>query len=246
MIRTLIIDDEENIRLRLKDMILENFPQITVVGEADGVESGVKAIESLKPELVLLDIQMDDGNAFDLLKRVKQIPFKVIFATAYEEYALKAIKFSALDYLLKPVSVDDLRIAFIKAEEQIMTDLKLQLAALQNNLRSPKNKTIALRTSEKIYLLDVNNIIRCEADRSYTYFFVSEQKKHIVSQPMKEFEDMLSEYGFIRIHKSHLINMSFIESFDKADGGYIILKDKTEIPVSRRKKSELLERFSRL
>jgi two-component system LytT family response regulator len=193
MIRTLIIDDEENIRLRLKDMILENFPQITVVGEAEGVETGVKAIENLKP-----------------------------------------------------VSVDDLRIAFIKAEEQIITDLKLQLATLQNNLQSPKNKTIALRTSEKIYLLDVNNIVRCEADRSYTYFFVNEQKKHIVSQPMKEFEDMLKEHGFVRIHKSHLINMSYIDSFDKADGGYIILKDKTEIPVSRRKKSELLERFSKL
>jgi len=246
MIRTLIIDDEENIRLRLKDMILENFPQITVVGEADGVESGVKAIENLKPELLLLDIQLDDGNAFDLLKRVKQISFKVIFATAYEEYALKAIKLSALDYLLKPVSVEDLRIAFEKAENQILAELKLQLATLQNNLQSPKNKTIALRTSEKIYLLEVNNIIRCEADRSYTYFFVNEQKKHIVSQPMKEFEEMLKEHGFVRIHKSHLINMSYIDSFDKADGGYIILKDKTEIPVSRRKKSELLERFSKL
>lgn len=246
MIRTLLIDDEKNVRLRIKDMILENFPQITVVGEADGVNSGAKAIESLKPELVLLDIRMEDGNAFDLLKRVKSISFKVIFITAYEEYALKAIKFSALDYLLKPVSVDDLRIAFDKAENQILTDLRLQIASLQNNLQSPKNKTIVLRTSEKIYLLEVNSIIRCEADRCYTYFFVNEQKKHIVSQPMKEYEDILKEYGFIRIHKSHLINMAFIESFDKADGGYIILKDKTEIPVSRRKRNELLEFFSKL
>jgi len=246
MIRTLIIDDEENIRLHMKDMILENFSHISMVGEAESVESGVIAIENLRPELVLLDIRMDDGNAFDLLERVKHISFKVIFATAYEEYALKAIKFSALDYLLKPVSVEDLRIAIEKAENQIMTDLKLQLASLQDNIQASRNKTIALRTSEKIYLLDVNNIVRCEADRSYTCFFVNEQKKHIVSQPMKEFVDLLSEYGFIRIHKSHLINMSYIESFDKTDGGYVILKDKTEIPVSRRKKNELLEWFARL
>jgi len=246
MIRTLIIDDEKNVRLRIKDIILENFPQINIVGEAEGVSTGVEAIEHLKPELVLLDIRMEDGNAFNLLQKVKTIPFKVIFITAFEEYAIKAIKFSALDYLLKPVSVDDLRIAFDKAEQQILTELKLQLASLQNNLQSPKNKTIVLRSSDKIYLLDVNNIIRCEADRCYTSFFVNEQKKHVVSQPMKEYEDILSEYGFVRIHKSHLINMAYIESFDKADGGYIILKDKTEIPVSRRKKNELLELFSKL
>ena len=142
--------------------------------------------------------------------------------------------------------MDDLRIAFDKAEKQIFAELKLQLATLQNNLHSPKSKTIVLRSSDKIYLLEVKDIIRCEADRCYTYFFVNEQKKHIVSQPMKEYEDILCEYGFMRIHKSHLINMAYIESFDKADGGYIIMKDKTEIPVSRRKKMELLEFFSKL
>ena len=246
MISTIIIDDEKNVRLRIKDMILENFPQITIVGEADGVSSGVEASSNLKPELVLLDIRMDDGNAFDLLEKVRHHIFKVIFITAHEEYAIKAIKFSALDYLLKPVSVGDLRIAFEKAENQILNDLKLQLASLHNNLQSPKNKTIVLRSSEKIHLLEVNNIIRCEADRCYTSFYVNEQKKHVVSQPMKEYEDILSEYGFIRIHKSHLINMAYIESFDKGDGGFVILKDKTEIPVSRRKKNELLELFSKL
>ena len=137
-------------------------------------------------------------------------------------------------------------IALAKAENQILSDLKLQLASLQTNLQTPKNKTLALRTSERIYLLEVNNIIRCEADRNYTCFFVKDQKKHIVSQPMKEFEDILKEFGFIRIHKSHLINISYIESFDKADGGSIILKDKTELPVARRKKNELMELFSRL
>ncbi|MBC8321796.1 MAG: response regulator transcription factor [Bacteroidetes bacterium] len=246
MFRTLIIDDEENNRLRLKQIIYKHFPHIQVVGEADGVENGLMAITNFNPDIVLLDIKMADGDAFDLLNKVISISFKIIFITAYEEYALKAIKFSALDYLLKPVSVEDLKSAFYKAENQILTDLKLQVSNLQNNLRTTKNKTLALKTSEKIYLLDVNDIIRCEADRNYTYLFVNEQKKHIASQPMKEFEDILKEFGFIRIHKSHLINMAFIESFDKSDGGYVILKDKTELPVSRRKKNELLTFFSKL
>lgn len=246
MIRTLVIDDEKNVRLRITDMIRENFPQISVVGEAEGVKSGLEAIKKLDPELLLLDIQMEDGNAFDLLGNLDSINFKIIFITAYQEYAIKAIKFSALDYLLKPVSVDDLRTALRKAEEQILAELKLQLSNLQNNLQTSRSKTLALRTSEKIYLLEINNIIRCEADRNYTYFFVQEQKKHIVSQPMKEFEDLLKEFGFIRIHRSHLINIAYIESFDKSDGGYIILKDKTEIPVSRRKKNEILEIFAKL
>lgn len=142
--------------------------------------------------------------------------------------------------------MDDLKWAFIKAEDQILSELKLQLSSLQENLKSPRNKTIVLRSSEKIQLLEVNNIIRCKAERSYTYFFVNEQKKYIVSQPLKDFEDLLSDYGFFRTHKSHLINTAYIESFDKTDGGSVILKDKTEIPVSRRKKSELLELFSRL
>jgi two-component system LytT family response regulator len=246
MIRTLIIDDEENNRQRLLKVIHDHFQNIKVVGEADGVDTGFLAIQNHKPELVLLDIKMADGDAFDLLEKIGSVFFKIIFVTAHEEYALKAFKFCALDYLLKPVSVDDLRIAFIKAENQILADLRLQISTLQSNLQSPKNKTLVLRTSEKIYLIETKDIIRCESDRNYTFFYVNEQRKYIVSQPMKEYEDILEEYGFMRIHKSHMVNISFIDNFDKTEGGSIILKDKTELPVARRKKFELLERFSRL
>jgi len=246
MIRTLIIDDEANNRQRLASIIEEYFPKISIIGQTDGVETGLQAIRGHNPELVLLDIKMADGDAFDLLEKIDSITFKIIFITAYEEYALKAFKFSALDYLLKPVSIDDLRIAFEKAENQILTELKLQLATLQNNINSPRHKTLVLRSAEKIYLIELRDIIRCESDRNYTYFFVNEQRKRIVSQPMKDYEDLLEEFGFVRIHKSHMVNLSYIESFDKADGGSIILKDKTELPVARRKKNELLERFSKL
>jgi len=246
MIRTLIIDDEENNRQRLAGLIQEHFPNISIVGEADGVASGLKAIEEYNPELVLLDIKMADGDAFDLLQQIKNISFKIIFVTAFEEYALKAFKFSALDYLLKPVAVDDLRIAFDKAERQILTQLKLQIATLNGNMRNNNSKTLVLRTAEKIFFIETKDIIRCESDRNYTYFFVKENRKHIASQPLKEYEEILQDHGFFRIHKSHMINLSYIESFDKADGGSIILKDKTELPVARRKKAELLEVFTKL
>ena len=245
MIQTIIIDDEENNRERLTRMINDHFPNISIIGEADGVESGIQTIEKLRPELVLLDIKMADGDAFDLLEKIGNIFFKIIFITAYEEYALKAFKFSALDYLLKPVIVENLKTAFERAENQILTDLKLQLSTLQLNLRSPKNKTIVLKTSDKIYLVEVPEIIRCESDVNYTRFFTKEGKKYMVSCPMKEYEDILEDHGFFRIHKSHIVNISSIDNFDKKNG-VIILKDKTRLPVSRRKKNELLELFDRL
>ena len=245
MIQAIIIDDEENNRLRLTMMIRDNFPNINIIGEADGVESGIELIRKLKPELVLLDIIMADGDAFDLLEKLDNIFFKIIFITAYEEYALKAFKFSALDYLLKPVLVQNLKVAFERAENQMLTDLKLQLSTLQLNLQSPKNKTLVLRTSDKIFLVDISEIIRCESDGNYTRFFTKEEKKYMVSQPIKEYEDILEDHGFFRIHKSHIVNISSIDSFDKKNG-FITLKDETRLPVARRKKKEFLELFDRL
>lgn len=245
MIRTLIIDDEENNRERLARMITDHFPNISIIGEADGVESGVKAIEKLRPELVLLDIKMADGDAFDLLSKVDKIFFRIIFITAHEEYALKAFKFSALDYLLKPVLVENLRTAFERAENQLLADLKLQLSNLQSNLQSPKHKTIVLRSSDKISLVDISEIVRCESDWNYTRFFTKEGKKYMVSCPIKEYEEILEEHGFFRIHKSHIVNISCIDSFDKKEDS-LILKDETRLPVSRRRKNELLEIFNRL
>ncbi len=244
MIRTLIIDDNKNNREHLSGLINSHFPNIELIGEADGVGTGISAIEKLKPELVLLDIQMADGDAFDLLEKIEKIFFKIIFVTAHEQYAIKAIKFSAMDYLLKPVVYDELSIAIQKAENQILNDLKLQLTTLQLNLKSAQNKTIVLKTTEKIYLIEIVEITRCESDGNYTLFFTREGKKYMVATPLKEYEDVLIEHGFFRIHKSHIVNTSFINSLDKDD--FVILKDNTSIPVSRRRKSELIELFSRL
>ena len=244
MIRTIIIDDNKNNRNRLTKMITDHFQNISIIGEAEDVESGVRIIGKLKPELVLLDIRMGDGDAFDMLKRIDNIFFKIIFVTAYEEFAMKAIKFSALDYLLKPVTVEDLKIAFEKAEKQILNDLKIQLSTLQLNLNSSKSKTIVLRTMDKIYLVEVKEIVHCESEGNYTLFFTQDGQKYMVSNPMKEYSDILEDHGFFRIHKSHIVNISFINSYDKA--GYVILKDGNSLPVAKRKKSKLLELFASL
>jgi len=244
MIRTLIIDDEIKNRNRLNRMIRNHFPNISVIGEAESVQTGIEAIRKLKPELVLLDIKMPDGDGFDLLEKIDNIFFRIIFITAYEEYALKAIKYSALDYLVKPVIVEEMRMAFEKAEAQIFNDLKVQLSTLQGNLRSPKHRTLVLKTIDKIYLVEIMEIVRCESDGHYTRFFTREGKRYMVSNPMKEYEDILEEHGFFRIHKSHIVNLLFIESF--AREGYVKLKDNTTLPVSRRKKNELIEKFTSL
>lgn len=243
MIRTLLIDDEKNNRQIIADMLNAHIPHVSVIAEADGVKTGLAAIRRDHPELVMLDIRLEDGDAFDLLKQLGNIDFKIIFITAYEEYALKAIKFSALDYLLKPVVLEELKQAIEKVEKQISRDLNVQLSELSNNLKTTKKKRIVLHTAEKLQLIPINEIVRCQAERNYTMFFLENGKKMIVSNPMKDYEDILSEQGFFRSHKSHLVNLSFVDAFVKADGGYIVLNDGTSLPVSVRKKNQLINLF---
>ena len=241
MIRTLIIDDEESNRQWVSELLNQNFPQVKIVGEADGVATGMEAIRKYSPDLVLLDIRMEDGEGFDILKQIGTIDFKVIFITAFEEYALKAIKFSALDYLLKPVTLPDLQSAIEKAQNQIIKELNMQLAELNTNLQAINNKKIVLRTADKLHLIPVHDIVRCEADRNYTNFFLINDKKVVVSYPMKDYEDILVEQGFFRLHKSHIVNLTFVDTYVKSDGGYVILKDGAKLPVADRKKAALME-----
>jgi two-component system LytT family response regulator len=246
MIRTLIIDDEKNNRQMIADLLSAHFPNVLIVGEADGVKSGLEAIRHHSPELVLLDIRMEDGDAFDLLNQIGTINFKIIFITAYEEYALKAIKFSALDYLLNPIVLNELKAAIDKAEQQLIKDLQLQLSELSNNIQPNIKKRIVLRTAEKLHLIPVTEIVRCEAERNYSMFYLQNGKKIIVSHPMKDYEEMLSEQGFFRVHKSHMVNLSLVNSYLKSDGGYVVLNDGTELPVSIRKRNQLMKLFENL
>jgi two-component system LytT family response regulator len=223
------------------DLIEKHCPQLSVIAEADGVKTGVTAIRKYQPDLIFLDIKLDDGNGFDILEKIGNIDFKVIFITAYEEYAIKAFKFSAIDYLLKPVDPDDLIEAVDKAQTQILKELKYQFSTLTENLNPEKRKTLVLRTFDKIHYIDTKNIIRCESDRNYTFFYLNNNQKIIVSSPLKDYEEILDGGTFFRIHKSHLVNLAYVDTYIKGDGGFIILKDKSKLPVATRKKEGLLK-----
>ncbi len=244
--KVLIIDDEEYVRIALTEMLKLQCPDVDQIRLAESIADGLSAIENDMPDLVFLDICLSDGKGFDLLKQLNDIPFKVIFITAYEEYAVSAFKFSAIDYLLKPIDADELTEAVERAKHSLKKDnTKILTDAFLKNQESSQKK-IALKTSEAIYLIDVKDIIRCNSDGNYTTFYIENDKNLVVSRTLKEFAELLEPYGFIRTHQSHLINVDYIEKYDKRSGGVLVLKDSVTIPVSTRKKEELLRIFNSL
>jgi len=248
MLRTIIIDDEDNVRKTLEKLVARYCPNVRLVAEADGVNSGVKAIKKYHPDLVLLDIKMDDGTGFDLLKQLEPVDFKVIFITAYDQYAIKAFKFSALDYLLKPIDPDDLAEAVMKAEKLVMHELNQQLGTLEDNMQTQdkSKKKIILKTFDNIHLVKLNDIVYCESSDNYTNFYLLNNKKILVSNTLKEYDEMLSDSGFYRVHKSYLINMIHVERFEKGEGGTVVLTEDLKVPVASRKREQLLELFDRI
>jgi two-component system, LytTR family, response regulator len=248
MMRAVIIDDEYHIRDTLVNMLEMNCPDLRVVGQASGVVNGIAAIKELQPELVFLDIQMKDGTGFDLLQAFPTIDFKVIFVTAFDHYALQAFRFSAVDYLLKPVNPEQLKEAVTRAGKLIHEDFSKQMRVLEENMKpgAGKNKKIILRTAESIHLLEVGNIICCDSDSSYTTVHTLEGEKIIVSRTLKDYEEMLTECGFYRVHKSYLINLVHIKRFDRQEGGYIILTNGLKIPVASRKRDEMLAMLEKM
>jgi len=243
--RALLVDDIENSRITLRHDLNEYCPQIHVVGEADGVKSAIAAIADKKPDVVFLDIQMGDGTGFDLLTQLKEIDFQIIFTTALDTHGIKAIKFSALDYLLKPIDPDDLIKAVAKLEKTDKgKNLKDSINLLLDNMRSnqsPGNKRIALHSLEKVHLVSVDDIIRCESQGAYTIFYLKSKEQILASKNLKEFEDLLTGHSFVRVHHSHLINLAYLKEYVKKDGGYAVMTDKSEVPVSFRKRNALLD-----
>jgi two-component system LytT family response regulator len=248
MLRTLIIDDEEHVRKSMADMLKLHCPRVKIVGQAEGVKTGLAAIDSLHPDLVLLDIKMKDGSGFDLLKALNNIDFKIIFVTAYDQYAINAFKFSALDYLLKPVESTELREAVDKADEVIQHEIDKQIDALSSNLKGndQSGRKIILKTFDNIYLVKVKDINYIQSDGRYSTIFLVSDQKIVVTNNLKQYNQMLGELGFYRVHKSYLINLEYIQRFEKGDGGYVILGNDARIPVASRKREGLLELFERL
>ena len=245
MISIAVIDDEPKARETIINILaLGNF-ETKLVGEADSVQSAFELISLQSPDVVLLDINLPDGNGFDLLKKFEKINFKIIFITAHEEYAIQAFKFSAVDYILKPIRAAELFAAIEKASESFNKKETVQkISALLSNLE--KLKKIVLKTAESIHIINVSQIIRCEADVNYTKFYLENGEKLLVSKPLKEYDELLGRNGFFRTHQSHLVNLDHILRYDKTDGGYLILDDKSMVPVSTRKKEELFRIFDAL
>lgn len=248
MIKAVIIDDEINNQELISNLLKSYTENVQVVGLANSVDSAYKAIHEHHPDLIFLDIQMPDGTGFDLLKKFEKINFKIIFVTAHQEFAIEAFKYSALDYLLKPLSPANLLAAVKKAEETMGEDeLNTKLKILLNNIAEPiKNKKkIVLKTMERIYSVDLDDIIRFESDGGYTKVYLTDGKRIMVSKTMKEFDDLLLDAGFLRVHHSHLINMNHLFCFEKTEG-HVVMKDDSIVPVSNRKKDQLLELLNML
>lgn len=247
MITALLIDDDSNLRNGMKSLLSRYAPEIKIIGEADSVESGTEILLQNPPQVVFLDIHLGDGSGFDLLEEVNRkgkLNSQIVFITAHEQYAIKAFRFSALDFLLKPVDPEELEKVIGKLKQVIdKNDSVAHIDLLLENIRKKVDnfKRIALSNSDGIHLFEVSDIIRCESEDNYTKFYIKNSKPILISKTLKEYEDLLTAHGFERIHQSHLINLAYLKSYIKKEGGYVIMADNSNLPISQRKKDRLQE-----
>lgn len=245
-ITAIIVDDEKNARENLHGIIEKHFPEINIIAETSSAIDAINAIRIDEPNLLFLDIEMPGGSGFNVLEHFPNPDFKIIFITAYDHYAIKAIRFSALDYILKPINVIQLKAAIRRLVEiQHKFDNRLQ-QFLDNKDTKMENRKIALPSVDKIDYVEIKRILRCLGESNYTYIFLTDGTKIMISKSLVEYEEILEDYGFIRTHKSHLVNLMHVISYIKSDGGYLLLSDKSSVPVSRRKKESVLEKLKTL
>jgi len=245
MISAIIVDDEPYSCEALSTLLERYCPEIKVLDICYSASDALKSIHEQRPQILFLDIEMPHMNGFEMLEKLPELNFKLIFTTSYDQYAIKAIRFSALDYLLKPVDKDELQKAVKKALDTSDHPLPQQLEVLLHKLSHPKvaiNK-IAIPTIEGLQMVLVENIIRCEADRNYTNLFLKNKDKITASRNLKDLEEMLEDYSFIRVHHSHLVNLNEVEKYIRGEGGYLIMSDKSTVDVSRSRKEILLKKL---
>jgi two-component system LytT family response regulator len=247
--RAILIDDEISNLENLRTLLEKHCPQVTIMATTQNVSDAVDAIEKYSPHLLFLDIQMGEQTGFDVLKLLPTRNFEVIFVTAYDQYGIQAVKFAALDYLLKPIDIEELINAVNKAEHKLATQIQTsQLDFLLQQLKKPETSvnTIALQMQSEIRYVSLSEIIRCEADNTYTYFFLVNGERILVSKSLKEYADLLRPTGFLRTHQSHLVNPKYVKSWLKEDGGILLLNKGEKIPVSKPNKEivkQALQRF---
>lgn len=243
-ISAVIVEDMPEVRAGLRTLVEKHCPQVAITGEAESVVSGAKLIRSARPDLVFLDIEMPDGSGFDLLDIIDE-PVQIIFTTAIDSYAARAFRYAAVDYLLKPVDPEQL-MAAVERARQTGPLRKHQVEIMSEVMRGGRLDRIALHTQDRIHIVDVSTIIRCEADGNYTRFFISNKSPILVSRTLKDFDQLLSEAAFLRVHQSHLVNVKHVGEYVKTDGVYLVMKDGTKVPVSVRKRHEVLQRLDQL
>lgn len=247
MITTILIEDDDNLRNGMKTLLEKIAPEISIIGEADSVETGVALLLKKQPQVVFLDIHLGDGTGFDILEEVSKkgkLNSQIVFITAHEQYAIKAFRFSALDFLLKPVDPEELQKVMAKIKTVInKTESVAHIDLLLENIRKKVDnfKRIALSNSDGIHLFEISDIIRCESEDNYTKFYIKNNKPVLISKTLKDYEELLTEHGFERIHQSHLINLNYLKSYIKKDGGYVIMADESHLPISQRKRERLQE-----
>jgi two-component system, LytTR family, response regulator len=242
-LKIILVDDEKRIRTSLRHLIGMYFSSATIVAEAEDVESACVEIRKHQPDVILLDIQMPGGSGFELVKKLSPINFKIIFVSAFDRYAIQAFKFSAVDYLLKPVDPEELVKALQRASSLIdEQELSLKIETLMSNMSAVNNepKKILLKTQEAVHLISLSDIIRCEADRNYTRFILTGNNSILVSGSLIEYDDVLTNSGFFRVHHSHLVNLNHVTKIEKHNL-QVVMKDNSVIPLATRKKELLLQ-----
>jgi len=242
MLTAIIVEDLLDAMQLLKRDLETNHPEIRIIDIAQSVVEAAKALRKEQPDILFLDIMLGDGTGFDVLQIFPELKSKIIFVTASDEFAIKAFKFAAIDYVLKPYTNKELAQAIDRAKQQIHPS-KERLDILKETLSAPEKKPdkISLHTLDKIIIVNLDDIVRCESDSNYTMFHLQDGRKIFVTKTLKYFADMLKPYGFLRIHQSHLINLQYISAFIKTDGGYLMLKNGENVPVSVRKKAEVID-----
>lgn len=247
MINALIIDDEQHCIDRLANLLKQYHSEVMLVSTAASVKEGLQAIELCQPQLLFLDVQLKDGTGFDLLRQCKHINFKIIFTTAFEKFAIEAIKFSAIGYLLKPVEEEDLKQAVDKIKTISVEQTRQMANVIDTNMNQPiKKKRLTVPVGNELLFLNIEDIVRCHSDINYTTIFKNDKQKIVVAKTLKEFEEMLTAYDFFRIHNSDLINLSYLKSYNKGKGGSVTLTDGTELEVSTRRKDDFLKKINSL
>ena len=247
MLRSVLIDDELKARENLTNILGEYCDDVEVLAKEGNVRDGLRAIEENKPDLVFLDIMMHKETGFDLLQELDEIDFDIIFVTAHDKFAVKAFKFCALDYLLKPINITELQDAVAKVQfrkDRKQTRMGYQILKENLNMHNISEKKIAIPTSEGLIFVRVNQIIRCEADGSYTNVYLLDGERITVSKILKEFDELLRDYNFLRIHQSHLINLEYLTKYISAKGGCVVMHDDSIVSVSRNYKEAFLNRLS--